>query len=544
LNVSVAQPEDSDSVSLNEIGMDQLRADYLQLRLQMNELQSYRDQQDKGIALYHLITENIADLLAVIDASGKRIWNNKAYFDTLGYRPEDLTNTDSFNEIHPEDREAVEGVFKTSIQTGVGRKIEYRMRHKAGHWIQLESKSTVVRNERGDVECIVLVARDITDRKRLEEDLSKSQKMQSVATVSEKVADDFNAILTTILGKVNMARQLLRQGTPESKFLGEAVMEGEKAQNVVSQLMSLGTRNIKTVQLVSLQSILPDCLTRSVPAGGYARTEIFMPEKEILVDGSAQILAGAFDHLLRNAAESMDKRGLIRVDLVLERIDKTGALLKPGSYAVLRIRDQGTGIRDEHLSHIFEPYFSTKPGHQGLGLSSALAAISEHQGTVRVYSKQGAGTEAVVYLPAVASDDPTKKLVRNDGKNPNRKRILIMDDERFVREFVIALLDQMGYETVATKNGDELVEEFRASCRIKMPYHAVITDLLVPEGMGGESIPEKLRKFAPDVKIVVTSGFTNHPALLRYREYGFDGALAKPFRAETLKKALDEVFAS
>jgi CheY-like chemotaxis protein len=114
-----------------------------------------------------------------------------------------------------------------------------------------------------------------------------------------------------------------------------------------------------------------------------------------------------------------------------------------------------------------------------------------------------------------------------------------MDDERFVREFVVALLDQLGYEAVSTINGDELLEEFRASCRIKKPYHAVITDLLVPDGMGGESVPEKLHRLDTEVKIIVTSGFVNHPALLRYRDYGFDGALAKPFRADALKEALE-----
>ena len=537
-------PEDSDSVPLAEISLEQLRADYLQLRLQYNELQAYRAQQDKGIALYHLITENVADLLAVIDPTGKRIWNNRAYFDTLGYRPEELASTNSFNEIHPDDREAVEKAFKDSVESGSGKKLEYRMRHNAGQWLHLESSSAVVKNEKGGVECIVLVARDISDRKRMEEELKKSQTMQSVATISDKVANDFNALITNIMGKVNMARQLLRAGSPEAKFLGEAALEGEKAQNVVSELMSLGTRNVKASQQVNLKSILPDSLSRCVPAGGTARTEIYMPDKDVMVEGSAQVLTGAIDHLLRNAVESMEKRGLIRVDLTLERIEKSGGLLQPGSYAVIRIRDQGAGIREEHQSHIFEPYFSTKTGHQGLGLSSALAAVSEHHGTVRVYSKQGTGTEAVVYLPTVGSEDPTKKLVRYEGRGSSRKRILIMDDERFVREFVIALLEQLGYEAVATNNGEELIEEFRASCRIKQPYNAVITDLLVPEGMGGESVPEKIRKFAPDVKIVVTSGFANHPALLRYREYGFDGALPKPFRAENLKKVLDEVFGS
>jgi CheY-like chemotaxis protein len=270
-----------------------------------------------------------------------------------------------------------------------------------------------------------------------------------------------------------------------------------------------------------------------------ARSELFMPEGRIMVQGSGQVLGAAIDHLLRNAVESMDKRGLVRIDLALERVDRGGALLKAGLYAVIRIRDQGTGIREEHMKHIFEPYFSTKPGHQGLGLSSALAAASEHGGTVRIYSNFGTGTEAVVYLPATLEEEATRQVARSTNRLLNRKRILVMDDERFVREFVIALLDQLGYEAVATKDGDELMEEFRASCRIRKPYHAVITDLLVPEGKGGESLPEKLRKLDQGVKIIVTSGFANHPALLRYRDYGFDGALSKPFRAEVLKETLE-----
>lgn len=527
---------DSSFVSMDS---GDLKTQNLALRLELEELRNYRQQQDKGIALYHLITENIADLIAVIDANGKRIWNNRAYFDTLGYQPEELSGTNSFVEIHPEDRALVESVFRESIESGVGRRIEYRMRHKNGQWIPLESKATVVRNEQGAVECIVLVARDISDRKRMEEELQQAQKMESVASISGKVADDFNDLITAILGKVNMARQLVKTTTPEAKFLAEATEVAEKAQRLILELLSLSTQNVKVSDFISLNQLLAQSVERSVPVGSLARSELMLPDHKILVQGSAQVIGNAIEHVLRNAMESMDKRGLIRVDLTHERVERGGALLKPGLYAVIRIRDQGQGIREEHIKHIFEPYFSTKPGHQGLGLSSALAAISEHGGTIRIYSNQGTGTEAVIYLPSAPEEDQTRTVARGTNRLTNRRRVLVMDDERFVREFVLALLEQLGYEAVATKDGDELVEEFRAAARIKKPYHAVITDLLVPEGMGGETIPEKLRKYDAGVKIIVTSGFSNHPALLRYKEYGFDGALSKPFRAESLKQTLE-----
>jgi PAS domain S-box-containing protein len=518
-----------------------LQTQNLELRREVEELRSYREQQDKGIALYHVITENIADLISVIDGKARRIWNNRAYYETLGYNPEELEETSFFAEIHPDDRQLVENDFKEAQETGIGGKVEYRMRHKNGHWVPLESKATVVRNDHGSVDCIILVARDITDRKRMEEELRQVQKMESVASISRKVANDFNDLITAILGKISMARQLVKKSTPESKLLAEAAEVGDRAQGLIQELLSLTAQNVKATAAVDLHELLPQCVERVVPAGSAVRCELSMPEARIMVQGSAQVLGSAIDQVLRNAVESMGQGGLIRVDLALERVERGGALLKAGLYAAIRIRDQGLGIREEHIRHIFEPYFSTKAGHQGLGLSSALAAASEHGGTLRVYSNTSTGTEAVMYLPATPQEHATRQIAPATSSITNRKRVLVMDDERFVRQFVVALLEQLGYEAVATKDGDELLEEFRTAVRINKPYHAVITDLLVPEGMGGESIPEKLREYDPGVKIIVTSGFSSHPALVRYRDYGFDGALPKPFRADEMKEALKEL---
>lgn len=516
-----------------------LREEITGLRTQLGELQTYREQQDRGIALYHLITENIGDLIAVVGTDGRRIWNNKAYLETLGYTQEELSESVSFEQIHPEDRPFVEETFRESLATGKGRKIEYRMRHKDGHWIPLESRATVVHDDSGRPDCIVLMARDISDRKRMEEEIKQAQKVESVASISGKVADSFSELVTSMLGKLTMARQLVRTGTPEAKLLAEAAEVGERAQSLIIDLLSMSTQNVKATSTFHLQKVVRESVERAVPSGSVARTELFLADEPIHVQGSPQVIGGAFDHILHNAVESMDKRGLIRVDLGVERIERGGALLKAGLYAVLRIRDQGCGIREEHLRHVLEPYFSTKPGHQGIGLSSALAATSEHGGTVRVYSNFGTGTEVVVYLPAQVGEEPARRSSGLIPRGRERRKVLVMDDEKFVRDFVVALLDQLGYEAVGTKDGDELTEEFRASCRIRKPYQVVITDLLVPEGTGGESIPQRLRKMDPGVKIVVTSGFPAHPVLQRYREHGFDGALAKPFRADALREMLE-----
>ncbi len=491
-------------------------------------------------SLYRFIVENVGDLLAVIDTKGNRIWNNPAYATTLGYEPAELTGSYSLQEIHPEDVDMVRTVFEESVSTGIGRKIRYRMRHKEGHWIHLESRAVVSQKDH-HTSCLVIVARDISEQIQMQEEIEKARQITSLAKFSEKIGGDFDRLLTNLLGKLSMARTQAPQGTPLAKHLAEASQSAEQCHALIEDVLSLSTHNIKKSSTFVLQDVVKKCVERSIPPGSNARPTLRMAFDPIQVEGSADLLAKALDQILLNAVESMKTRGIIQIDLTLEQIEKgnplTSGTLKPGNYAVLRVRDQGTGIRSEDMSRVFQPYFTTKAGHQGLGLSSAMATVTEHKGTIRITSQPGISTRAAVYLPATIELPPDA----DHEDAPALPRILFMDDEKFVRDFMAAMLRQLGYEAVCVDDGQAMIDTYEKEVREGRPFDLVICDLLVPGGIGGDTAIEVLQASYPKVKVVVTSGFHNHPALQRYAEYGYHGALTKPFTIDQLKDVVSNI---
>jgi PAS domain S-box-containing protein len=506
------------------------------------------DQEKRQLAsdmeFYGIIVGNVADLLAVIGPDGRRIWNNLSYIDTLGYKPEDIVASVSFEEIHPEDRPMVEEIFRETLETGIGHKIEYRMRHREGHWVWLESKARAVLDAEGKVRYLVLVARNVNERKQLESELAKAQRSESASQIAGKVSADFNDQLASLLGHLNMARRIAGPSSAILKHLNDATAEAEKAQKKVSELFSLSRSTVKVRKPFELKKVVRDAADRAVARGSMARVDFQTTPEAFLCEGAENVMVDAFEHLFRNAAESLGGRGVIVVNFLTENIDRhhpLARILQPGPHAIVVIRDQGGGIREEDMPKIFDPYFTTKEGHQGLGLPSALATFTEHHGTVQIRSNRGVGTEASVHLPLTQA---AQKTATAAAPILVKKRAIIMDDEQFVRAFLTTALEQMGFDTAATADGDELLGVFRNACEMGVPYDLVITDLMVPGGrIEGQDLPPELRRMRADVRILAISGYAQHPAVINYHDYGFDAALPKPIRLDVLHKTIQKLLA-
>jgi len=539
---------------------DGLRRQNELLKAELEREKCERQLEAGSSALMRLITDNVADLIAVVDTQGRRIWNNQSYHTTLGYSPEEIAGTDSLIEIHPEDLPHVVEVFRESIQTGVGKRIRYRMKHKRGHWVLLESNAKVVRNHDNKVECIILVARDIGITRQSEDDLLQTRKMESMASVFGHVAGELNNLLTVQMANLSMARLLTKPNSETSKYLSDAVNAATRSQVVVSQLFSLsaegagGTPNVQGPSSnVILDPLIRELALEVVPSGANARFEYGNKCRAACVVASRPALKEALKNLLNNALESMDAvshRGIIRVDQTIEVVhagDTTAHHLSPGEYVVLRIRDQGCGI-PEHLIHkVFDPYYSTKEGHQGLGLSYAFSTISKLHGTILISSQERTSTLVTVFLPVVhgTSRETGSIPVLTPGFTAAHKvvpkRILLMDDEKFVRDFVAAMLEQHGYVVTSTVEGSETISEFTKALTADQPYDLIILDLLVPEGVGGESAFAVLRSMQADVKAIATTGYPNHHIMQDPGKYGFSGSIAKPFKMDQLEAEIKRV---
>lgn len=235
----------------------------------------------------------------------------------------------------------------------------------------------------------------------------------------------------------------------------------------------------------------------------------------------------------------MPEGGIIQIaaeNLVLEELNEM--LLKSGRYIHISIKDKGTGIEEKHLSKIFDPYFTTKKEGSGLGLAAAYSIIKKHNGHISVNSSLGAGTTFDLYLPASDKAIPVTEeaaLLTGEGK------ILLMDDERMLREMAVDMLEALGYKAESAKDGAEAIEMYSKAIGSEKPYDAVILDLTIPGGVGGKEAVKKLLEIDPELKAIVFSGYSDSPVMSNYREYGFKGVMAKPFDFQTLGTVLNEV---
>ncbi len=208
----------------------------------------------------------------------------------------------------------------------------------------------------------------------------------------------------------------------------------------------------------------------------------------------------------------------------------------------ISIEDTGCGIATENLGRIFDPYFTTKPKGSGIGLATAYSIIRRHGGAIEVESEANVGTTFFIYLPAVLECE-IESAVADSGESPamGTGKVLVMDDDEAIRTVVKDLLTLLGYETAVAEDGTECIEMYEAAMEAEQPFSVVIMDLTVPGGMGGKEAIEQLREIDPEVKAIVSSGYSTDPIMSNYQQYGFKGIVAKPYNAFELSRALKEV---
>jgi two-component system, cell cycle sensor histidine kinase and response regulator CckA len=253
---------------------------------------------------------------------------------------------------------------------------------------------------------------------------------------------------------------------------------------------------------------------------------------------------------MTNAVEAMPGGGTLKIkaeNLCFAHGDTDPDLpLKPGDYVHVSIQDQGGGIPKEHLDKIFDPYFSTKAmGTQkgmGLGLATAYAIVEKHGGHITINSSSGAGTTVNIYLPAESQPEEIHRPIPSAGDKASPvKRVLVMDDEEMLRKLLRQMLELMGYAVETVKDGVEAIALYKSQKDSGEPFDAVVLDLTIKGGMGGEQTIRELLKMDPHVKAIVSSGYFDDPVMSDFQKYGFKGAIPKPYGKTDLKKALKKL---
>lgn len=513
------------------------------------QIQAVRKRLVEREELFRLITENAADMIAVVDADGRRVYNSPSYEKILGYTPQELCGTTALEQIHPEDREKVlkAAADAEAIPAGSGSTLEYRMRHKDGSWRTLESRASAI-VKAGEVEKLVIVNRDVTERKHLEEQFRQSQKMEAVGRLSGGVAHDFNNLLGVIIGY----GELVQEGTPADNPLRSCVDEmlkaGHRAASLTRQLLAFSRQQVMDPKVIDLNLVVKDMekmLTRLISEDIQLKTHLDSEALHIKADQGQ--IEQVIMNLLVNARDAMPKGGKITLTTSVFHMDQEFVRRYPypvavGDYVMLRVSDNGIGMDAATRARVFEPFFTTKEKGKGtgLGLSTVYGVVKQSGGYIEVLSEPGAGAVFRIYLPRVnAPLDARKHSTELPDSLRGSETVLLVEDEDALRTLSRHLLELCGYAVLEAASGEEALKLSQSYDQV---IHLLLTDVVMP-GISGRVLSDQLVQHRPEMRVVYMSGYTGQTV----GDHGVlaDGSffLPKPFTREALaqkiRKALE-----
>ncbi len=496
---------------------------------------------------YRRLTENLDEIIYSADPETfVCTFINQSVEKIFGYTAEEwIEDPELFYQIlHPDDRDRVISEVEEASKTFENIVITYRIirKDRSIRWID-DHLSWEIKNGKAVSQNGLLY--DITERKEAEEAMQKLDKMESMGTLAGGIAHDFNNLLTAILNNLYLIKMFSKSEGKIHDRIESAEKASMKAQSLTQQLLTFARGGAPIREVVDIKDVINESVSLSL-RGSNVQYEPCYGDDLWNVEVDEGQMNQVFNNIIINADQSMPDGGTIifNCDNVSLEAERKDIPVEIGAYVKVSITDHGTGISEENISKIFDPYFTTKEKGNGLGLSTAYSIVKRHGGYIFVESAGGTGTTFHIYLPASKEKISDKKLTKADLIRGEGK-ILIMDDDELVRDSLGQMVETLGYRSEFAIDGKEAVEAYRNALASGQPFDVVIMDLTIPGGAGGKETIEKLKKVNPRVKAIVSSGYFHDPVLANYRDYGFRAVLPKPYKSiEELSIVLHDVIKS
>ena len=487
---------------------------------------------------FRTLAEKAFDGILIVDKDGNNAYVNRRVSEITGYNADELLKMGMKDLARPEDLQMFrERMGKRLEGVDVPSQYETFLVHKKGDNIPIEISAA--NTQWHGQPAVVVILRTITERRKREEELLRTGKLESLGVLAGGIAHDFNNLLTGILGNIEFAKTFVTKGDRLHKILSDMESAASRATGLTHQLLTFAKGGMPIKKTSSIAGLLRGSANFAL-SGSNAKCEFNIAEDLWLLDVDENQINQVINNLVLNGIQAMPKGGTVKITAENISINSKDKIpLKEGRYVKITVSDTGIGISAKDISRVFDPYFTTKEKGSGLGLATVHSIIKNHGGYIHVESKAECGTAFYIYLPASKKKSMPAKTdeVIHRGKG----RILIMDDEEMIREVCSELLKSLGYETALAKDGAEVIGLYKKAIDSGQPFSAVVMDLTIPGGMGGEDAIKELRKIDPDVKAIVSSGYSDARIMSDYKKYGFKAVIAKPFNLAELSSAVKTV---
>jgi PAS domain S-box-containing protein len=486
---------------------------------------------------HRFLSEHSTDMLSRQAPDGTILYASPVSLTLLGYSTDELIGTSVFEYCHPDDLEAMRAASARLLGHADIETLTYRIRRRDGEYIWFETTSQAVRDPKGGMVAEVLsVSRDVTERRRMEEELHQAQKMDAVGQLAGGVAHDFNNLLTAIRGFADLLARSIEPTDSRRKDVAEILKATERAAALTRQLLAFSKRQVLRLEPMSLNGIVTDMtkiVGRLLGDGITIETELAKDVWTVRADPGQ--LEQVLLNLALNARDAMPNGGRLRLRTRNVEVPLRGPNDSPppaGRYVVLEVEDDGTGMAEETRVRAFEPFFTTKDPHgrSGLGLATVYGIVQQTGGHVTIASRLGEGTTVTIHVPAEAP--AAGNGTTQNGVTPRSSRgnvILIAEDNEGVRALTVRLLVDAGYTVHEGCDGVDALETLKM---LTEPVDLLVSDVMMPRMNGGE-LAQQFHRLQPGTPVLLMSGYMDEEAVRRAFSEP-DAVLAKPFTAEAL----------
>jgi PAS domain S-box-containing protein len=490
---------------------------------------------------YRSIVENIEEAYYEVDLAGYFTFLNDAAVQMLGYKRDEILGKHYEHILNTDNDAQISEVFGTVSRTEKSVKA-YKWKYLSREGIEkdLEVSVSLIRDSAGKPSGFRGICRDVSERTRAEEELLKMEKLESIGVLAGGIAHDFNNILTAIQGNISLAKMFADPKDKICRRLEEAEKAGMRARDLTRQLLTFSRGGAPVKKTIPINETVRDSCEFAL-RGSNVKCDLRLLSDVWAVDADEGQIGQVISNLIINADQAMPQGGHIMVEAENLIVARDSVLpLADGRYVKISVRDTGFGIPEEHLPKIFDPYFTTKQKGSGLGLATSYAIVKNHHGLITVESELGSGTSFHLYLPA---SEKLQEFEFKSGPEPVRGKgkILLMDDDQLIRDLANEALSALGYEVILAENGEKAIDLYKAAKKTAESFDVVIMDLTVPGGVGGQEAIETLRRFDPEVKAIVSSGYSNDPIMADYKKFGFEGVVCKPYTVNELSETIQQV---